>query len=330
MSVIKVNNLSKIFSQLEKPAGLRGFKKICAKKILTNINAVNGVSFDVNKGERVAFIGPNGAGKSTTLKMLSGILYPSDGDAMVAGFCPWENRRELAYKIGVVFGQRSQLWQHLLVRDSLEILARIYDIDIDTYKSHCDRLINIFHLEEFIDQPARSLSLGQRMRAEIVASLIHKPNILFLDEPTIGLDITSKAKLRDHLKNLSEEEGLTFLLTSHDTGDIEEICDRVILIDHGKKLIDTSLDNLKRQYITAKRVTLTTAEEAPEFELKGAKIIKNRPHEITLSVPQGKGLIEKLMTDAAHDLTLHDISIEDPPLEEVIKHIYEENKGAVI
>src|SRR5262249_31130071 len=203
----------------------------------TDIPAVQGVSFAVGRGERVAFIGPNGAGKSTTLKMLTGILRPTAGHAEVAGLVPWQQRRRLARHIGILFGQRSQLWYHLPVRTSFDLLGRIYGLTRARQAERQERLAHAFAIRDLLDRPVSQLSLGQRLRCEVAASLLHAPAILLLDEPTIGLDVTAKAALRDHLNALSREENTTILLTSHDTGDIERICERVILIDHGRLLL---------------------------------------------------------------------------------------------
>jgi ABC-2 type transport system ATP-binding protein len=320
--VIQAYELSKHFELRSRPKGMGFWRGLFAAKETRRVEAVTEVSFSIEKGERVAFIGPNGAGKSTTLKMLSGILHPSSGKAEVAGLTPWAEREKLAYRIGTVFGQRSQLWQHLTVREGLSILGRIYDLPAEALRRRIAELTSAFRLDEFLDRPARALSLGQRMRCEIAASLIHKPDILFLDEPTIGLDLTAKAELRDHLRALSDREGLTFLLTSHDMGDIQEICERVILINRGLKLIDLSLAELRRVYLTHRLVTLVTAEEKPDFTPQGAEIIRRQPYSLTLKVPREEQAMAALIAAATARLKLRDISIEEPPLEDIIKRIY--------
>ena len=286
------------------------------------VAAVKDISFTITKGERVAFIGPNGAGKSTTLKMLSGILYPSSGHATVAGLTPWENRQKLAYHIGLVFGQRSQLWYHLPVRQSFDLLGKIYGLDDDVYADQLEKLTANFDLGILLDRPVKSLSLGQRMRCEIAASLLHQPEILFLDEPTIGLDVTTKAELRDHLKNISKQYGTTILLTSHDTADIEEICDRVILINNGEKLIDTSLNDMRKQYLRHKQITFVTAEETPLFTAENGVVSRAESHRLTLDVDPDVISIPTVISRVLSNTTVHDMTVADQELEEVIKHIY--------
>jgi len=292
------------------------------------VTAVRDISFNIAAGERVAFIGPNGAGKSTTLKMLSGILYPTAGHATVAGLVPWQARQQLAYKIGLVFGQRSQLWYHLPVRHSYDLLGKIYGLSDAAYGAQLQRLTATFNLAPLLDKPVKSLSLGQRMRCEIAASLLHQPQILFLDEPTIGLDVTTKAELRDHLTALSQAEGTTIILTSHDTADIEKICQRVVLINHGEKLIDTSLDAMRRQYLRQKVIVLTTEEEAPHIALPAALKLETAPHKLTIEINPEVTPVASVISQALASLTVHDVAVSDVPLEEVIKHIYATARAA--
>jgi ABC-2 type transport system ATP-binding protein len=291
-----------------------------------SFTAVDGIDFSIAAGERVAFIGPNGAGKSTTLKMLTGILYPSGGSATVAGFTPWEQRQKLAYEIGIVFGQRSQLWYHLPVRDSFDLIDKIYDVPDADYKKRLGHIVDVLQIGDLVGQTVKSLSLGQRMRCEIAASLLHKPKILFLDEPTIGLDVTAKALLREHLKDLADTEETTIMLTSHDTGDIEEICDRVILINHGQILLDKPLRDLRSEFLTKKEITLITDEEDPQINLEGAEIVGRDRHRITLSVDQAKYPINRVVAQALQALSVRDISIENAPLETIIRHLYGDEK----
>ena len=291
-----------------------------------SFTAVDGIDFSIAAGERVAFIGPNGAGKSTTLKMLTGILYPSGGTATVAGFTPWDQRQKLAYEIGIVFGQRSQLWYHLPVRDSFDLIGKIYDVTDVDYKKRLGHIVDVLQIGDLVAQTVKSLSLGQRMRCEIAASLLHKPKILFLDEPTIGLDVTAKALLREHLKDLADTEETTIMLTSHDTGDIEEICDRVILINHGQILLDKPLRDLRSEFLTKKEITLITDEEDPQINLEGAEIVGRDRHRITLSVDQAKYPINRVVAQALQALSVRDISIENAPLETIIRHLYGDEK----
>jgi ABC-2 type transport system ATP-binding protein len=222
------------------------------------VTAVDGISLRIEPGERVAFIGPNGAGKSTTLKMLAGIVHPDSGTATVDGLVPWRDRYSLGFRVGTVFGQRSQLWYQLPARATFALLASVYEQPVATRRRRLDALIAAFRLEALLDRPVRQLSLGERMRCEVAASLLHSPRVLFLDEPTIGLDVTAKAIIRDLLFEQSEVEGTTLLLTSHDTGDIEEVCDRVVIIHRGRILLDTTIGEMRRRYLRTRQVTIET------------------------------------------------------------------------
>lgn len=306
--IVDVQNLTKSFD----------------RKRAEPFTAVDNINFSIAAGERVAFIGPNGAGKSTTLKMLTGILYPTAGRASVARFVPWEQRQKLAREIGIVFGQRSQLWYHLPVRESFDLLSKIYDIDRTAYKARVAHIVAILQIGDLIAQPVKSLSLGQRMRCEIAASLLHRPKILFLDEPTIGLDVTAKALLREHLKHLADTEETTIMLTSHDTGDIEEICSRVILINHGQILLDKPLRDLRSEFLSNKQITLVTGEEHPHADFDGAVVVSRDHHRITLSVDQTRHPIDKVLSGALSQLSIRDVTIENAPLETIIRDLYGE------
>ena len=234
MSIIEVKGLNKKFKVKEKEKGIKGSLKSIIKPKYKIINAVNDINLNVEQGEMLAFIGPNGAGKSTTIKMLTGILYPTSGEISVLGLNPSKKRKQLAYKIGTVFGQKEQLWTHLTPYDNFKFFGAIYDIQDNEIEERIEELKKTFELDEFINTPVRNLSLGQRIRCEIVAALIHKPQILFLDEPTIGLDPVVKENIRKLIKKMNKEFNTTIFLTSHDIGDIEKLCKRVVIINHGK------------------------------------------------------------------------------------------------
>jgi len=285
--------------------------------------AVDGIAFAIDAGERVAFIGPNGAGKSTTLKMLTGLLYPTSGSARVAGFVPWTQRRRLAYEIGIVFGQRSQLWYHLRVRDSFELLAKIYGLDAKLQRERTARITDVLRIGALLDTPVKTLSLGQRMRCEIAAALLHGPKVLFLDEPTIGLDVTAKALLREHLKHLAEAEDTVIVLTSHDIGDIEQICARVILVNHGRILLDKPLEDLRSSFLREKRITIVTEDELPE-PFGAATVVERGPHRLTLSIDASTCAIDEIVAEALKRLRVRDLTIENAPLETIIRHLYGE------
>jgi ABC-2 type transport system ATP-binding protein len=269
MNAISVKHLSKSFRFPVRTDG-RGFFANLLKPEMKTVDAVKGVSFSVKKGERIACIGPNGAGKSTTIKMLTGILYPTAGEVEVLGLHPQNNRRELAYKIGTVFGQRSQLYPNLPITSSLEFFGVMYDLTDEEIKVRSSELVELFDLDSFKDQPVRKLSLGQRMRAEIACSLIHRPEIIFLDEPTIGLDVVAKHALRDILMRLNTEQGTTIFLTSHDVGDIEALCERTIVINHGEIVVDEATSDLVKLFPADHKDTKddTTAEHDLESVIK--------------------------------------------------------------
>ncbi len=305
---------------------VNGLTKRFDRKNAEPFTAVDGVSFAIAPGERVAFIGPNGAGKSTTLKMLTGILYPTGGDATVSGIVPWAERQRLAHRIGVVFGQRSQLWHHLEVKDSFELLRAMYAISARDFRARTEHIANVLRIGHLIDRPVKSLSLGQRMRCEIAGSLLHRPQVLFLDEPTIGLDVTAKALLREHLKHLADTEDTAIVLTSHDMGDIEEICDRVILINDGRILLDKPLSDLRSEFLSARQIDLVTDEEHPDpgdaLDLPGVRVTGRARHRLTLSVDQSRIRADQVVGIALDRLSVRDLSIEAAPLESIIRQLY--------
>ncbi|BAY79022.1 ABC transporter ATP-binding protein (plasmid) [Nostoc linckia NIES-25] len=313
MAAVELENLSKTFTLS------RGWGRNRTHK---EIVAVDGISLSVPDGQAIAFIGPNGAGKSTTIKMLTGILQPSSGTARLLGLNPWRNRRELAYQIGVVFGQRSQLWYHLPPRDTLELLARIYNLNRQEYIQRRDQLVERFHLSPFWNTPVRKLSLGQRMRAEVAASLLHTPKVLFLDEPTIGLDVIARQELRDLIREWNRTEGVTVFLTSHDAGDIEQVAQRVVVINHGHVVLDDKVSAIRRQYVGSKILTVKFHTSPAEISLPGVTQLKAGEYSLKLEVNTRVTPIETVMTQILQAGSVADIAIEDPPLEEVIAHIY--------
>jgi ABC-2 type transport system ATP-binding protein len=289
--------------------------------------AVDSISFRIEPGERVAFIGPNGAGKSTTLKMLAGILRPDSGEARVLGLSPWHERRRLSFSVGTVFGQRSQLWYHLPARDTFDLFASVYELPRAEHRRRLDALISAFSLGHLLDKPVRHLSLGERMRCEVAASLLHRPRILFLDEPTIGLDVSAKATMRELLHRIAEEDGATLLLTSHDTGDIEEVCDRVIVIHHGRVLLDGPISILRRHYGRMRRVTMVTAAESVEVLLPGVRVLDAAPYQCTMEVDTDRVSLGAVVDAALRQTSLRDLSIEEPPLDAMIRELYASAEG---
>ena len=264
MQAIRVENLSKTFRVKRKEKGMRGSVKAIFHPQTEEIHAVNGVSFSVEEGEMLAFIGPNGAGKSTTIKMLTGILYPDGGRVEVLGVDPTKKRRQLAYQIGTVFGQKEQLWTHLTPYDNFRFFGAIYDLTERETEARIGELSERFALKEFIDTPVRNLSLGQRIRCEMVAALIHKPKVLFLDEPTIGLDPVVKENVRELIRQMNREERTTIFLTSHDVGDIEKLCRRIIIVNDGQIVLDDSVEHLKSHYPNEHAADIGTHEREQE------------------------------------------------------------------
>jgi len=286
------------------------------------VPAVDRLSFSIAPGERVAFIGPNGAGKSTTLKLLAGILQPDAGEVRVMGLVPSRQRTELAFAIGTVFGQRSQLWYQLPPRDTFELLGRVYEIDARAHARRMEALTAVFGLGGLMSTPVRHLSLGERMRCEIAASLLHSPRMLFLDEPTIGLDVSAKAAIRELLLTESTREGITLLLTSHDTGDMESVCDRVIVIHRGRLLWDDSIAALRKSFLSAKRVTFWSEAEHLDVTLPGVKVVSSAAHRTELEIESGATPLGQVVDAALRQSSITDMVIEDAPLDEVIRALY--------
>ena len=326
MKIIEVKNLSKNYKYKVKQEN-KGFFYNLFHEQEKVVKAVNNISFDVKEGETIAFIGPNGAGKSTTIKMLTGILYPTEGNIKICGLTPIQDRNALAYKIGTVFGQRSQLLPNLPLTESMEMFGAMYDMDKDTIKKRIKELSELFDLKEFINQPVRKLSLGQRMRAEIATSLIHNPKIIFLDEPTIGLDVVSKKSLRDLLLKINKEQKVTIFLTSHDTEDIQSICERCVIINHGKIIIDTTTKELTTSYIKKKNIMITPEtkfEEFPELS-KGVEYIEKTKDKIIVKVDTEIIGAQKVLQELTKKFNIDDVDIYNESLEDIIRGIYEEN-----
>ena len=326
MNIIEVKKLSKYYKYKVKNEE-KGFLYNLFHEQEKVVKAVNNISFNVKEGETVAFIGPNGAGKSTTIKMLTGILYPTEGEIKVCGLTPIKDRNELAHKIGTVFGQRSQLLPNLPLTESMEMYGAMYDMDKASIKKRIKELSELFDLKEFIKQPVRKLSLGQRMRAEIATSLMHSPKIIFLDEPTIGLDVVSKKSLRDLLLKINKEEKVTIFLTSHDTEDIQSICERCVIINHGKIIIDTSTKQLMSDYVKNKNIIITPNVEFTEFpELSdGMEYIEKGKNQIIVGVDTEKIHTQKALQELIKHFDIDDVNIDNESLESVIRSIYEKN-----
>jgi len=320
---VHLDRLTKTFHVRRPRVGGVGAKVLDLVRPQTRpVVAVDLLSFEIRHGERVAFIGPNGAGKSTTLKMLAGILHPDGGHARVLGLSPARQRRELAFQLGTVFGQRSQLWHQLPPRDTFALLARVYELDDATFRRRLEALTDLFQLAPLVDTPVRQLSLGERMRCELAASLLHAPRLLFLDEPTIGLDASARASIQSLLRSESERDGVTLLLTSHDTDDIEAICDRVIVIHRGQLLWDGSIAELRRQYLKTKRLTVWTEAEQLDIRHPGARVVATGGHRTAIDVSLDVTSVGRVVDTALRQGAVHDLAVEDAPLDDVIRDLY--------
>jgi len=322
--IISVSGLAKTFQVKQKSPGLRGSMQALWRPNMKEITAVSDINFSLEAGEMLAFIGPNGAGKSTTIKMLTGILHPSLGDASVLGFTPWSDRRKMSYHIGSVFGQKPQLWYHLPPEDTFQLFARIYELDMNQFKKRRDFLVESFQIEDLLQTPVRKLSLGQRMKCEIAASLLHSPRIIFLDEPTIGLDVVAKQQIRDAIKFFNEEENTTIFLTSHDAGDIEKLCKRVVIINHGRIIFDDRTSTLKRDYLQHKIIDVRFASPLTgPFAIPSVKTLKQGKYGVKLEFNNGDTQIDQVVQQIMATQPTQDITINDPPMEEIIREIYE-------
>lgn len=322
MSFINVDCISKTFKVAKRNSGLKAALKSFFKREYTYIDAVKNVSFSIEKGEIVGYIGPNGAGKSTTIKMLSGILLPTAGNIRVNGLDPFKDRKKYVSNIGVVFGQRSQLSWDIPAEDTFDLLKDIYDLSDKEYQKTKTELVNLLNIQEVMKQPVRSLSLGQRMRCEIAASLLHKPKILFLDEPTIGLDAESKKIVRDFIKKLNKNHKTTVILTTHDMTDIEALAKRIILIGKGELLYDGTLSNLKKKYGSYKEVLVSTNEKIDKIRLKGIIKKSKNINGYSFIIDSNVLSLSKLLNILSLKYVINDIDIKNESIDDVILKLY--------
>jgi ABC-2 type transport system ATP-binding protein len=323
--IISAHNLTKTFWRRSRRKGMLGAMRGLVDRDGTEVHAVDRVSFDIPSGEIVGYIGPNGAGKSTTIKMLTGVLVPSSGDVNVAGYTPWTERRQLARKIGVVFGQRTQLWWDLPLAESLELLQYMYKIPDDRFKATYAMATELLDLAPFVDTPVRQLSLGQRMRGDLAAALLHEPPILYLDEPTIGLDLVAKTRIREFLAELNRSRGVTILLTTHDLADIERLCKRIIVIDHGRIVHDGDLARLRTDFSSSRYLTIDFDEtpNLPQTTLgENVAVVRQEGPRVQISFDRTVHSAPEILTLMGAYGAIRDMSIEDPTIEEVIRHLY--------
>jgi ABC-2 type transport system ATP-binding protein len=326
MSFITVKNLNKTFKVYERDAGLiNAFKSLFSKKYKL-IKAVDNISFEIDEGEIVAYIGPNGAGKSTTIKMLCGILNPDSGKISIDGLNPFDNRKKFVSSIGVVFGQKSQLWWDIPVGDSFELLKNIYKISNDDYNMRLEELSKLLNIGDLLKTPVRQLSLGQRMRCEIAASLLHNPKILFLDEPTIGLDAVSKVQVRKFIKEINAKKNVTIILTSHDMSDIEALTNRIIVIGNGQKLYDGTLSNIKKKFSYHKKLEIIYSKLKRSPSISNAKVIQKRRNYVLLDVDMKKTTISDIVAKYSKVCEINDINVLNESMDDIIIKLYEDFK----
>lgn len=331
-AAVEVKQLSKQFERRNRGPGLTGLLRSWLQPTTTAIDAVKDLSFAMDEGETLAFIGPNGAGKSTTIKILTGILHPTRGEARVLGLVPWRERTQLALNIATVFGQRSQLWYHLPAGETFDLLARIYEVPAAEYRARRTELTERFELGPLLGRAVRKLSLGERMRCEIAASLLHRPRVLFLDEPTIGLDVIAKQQIRDLIRELNRADGVSVLLTSHDAGDIEHLCKRVVVVNHGSIMFDDRVSALRRRYLRRKVIDLHLREAVGAGALPalpGVEVTKAAGFGVKLQVDTEVQPIEHVVAKLMAALSIADLTVEDPPMEEIIAQLYRERRATM-
>lgn len=332
MSLIETKGLRKVFRQAVKEPGLAGAVKHLFTQRYRDKSAVEGIDLTIEEGETVAYVGPNGAGKSTTIKMLSGVLVPSGGEIRVDGLVPHKQRMENAQRIGAVFGQRTQLWWDIPVRESLGLLRDIYQVPPETFKRNMDAFTELLGMEDFLHLSARKLSLGQRMRADLAAALLHDPKIVYLDEPTIGLDVAVKHRIRDFIKEMNRNKGTTMLLTTHDLGDIEDLCERLIIIDQGRIIYDGKLREVKDAFARERTIHMQLSSPIPEAEslfrdLPDVRVVRTAEDQAASSLSvrfdrfrcTASDIVKRLMNRGE----VVDFRIDEPSIEEIIRRVYE-------
>lgn len=323
--IIKVERLSKHFKQYKKKPGLLGSVKSLFKREYFTIKAVNEISFDIEEGEFVGFIGPNGAGKTTTLKCLSGLLYPTSGHVKVMGYTPFERKKDFLKNISLVMGQKNQLWWDLPAMDSFLLNKEIYEVPKDHFEKVVDELVDMLDLKEVLNVQVRKLSLGQRMKCELVAALLHSPRVLFLDEPTIGLDVTMQKRLRDFFKEYNGKFKTTIILTSHYMDDVRELCKRVIIIDKGKIIYDGNLEEIVKKYVKDKYITMRFLKDVDKVDVsKYGKIVNFDGHTVTISVARGD--VPRISAKMLESLPVDDVDIKEMDLDDVVRQIFAESK----
>lgn len=325
-TMIKVEHLIKRYETYKRGSGFKESVKSFFHRVKTPVMAVNDISFEVAEGDIVGILGPNGAGKSTTIKMLTGTLYPTSGTIDVMGYNPTKNRKTYVQQIGAVFGQKSQLIWDIPPIDSFRMNKAIYGVSDKDYNERLGVMAKLFGVEDFMTRPTRVLSLGERMKCEFIMAMLHQPKVVFLDEPTIGLDVIAKQKIREFIREMNSR-GTTFILTTHDLEDVEQLARNIIIINHGEKVFDDSIDNLKKVLGAKKIVELVLAKPLDELTIPGAEIITRESElNITVSVDQDQISITDFMAELSKVCAFTDISIKEMPMETIITHIYQSKK----
>lgn len=324
MAQIQAENLTKKFKIYDKGNGLKGYLKSIFSREYNEITAVDSLDLEVDEGEIIGYIGSNGAGKSTTVKMLTGIMEPSNGSVRVKGKNPSQNRKQNAKDIGVVFGQKTQLWWDLPVGDSFKLLKKIYEISDEKYESRMDRFDSVLQIRQFTDKPVRKLSLGQKMRCELAAAFIHDPDIVYLDEPTIGLDVAVKERIRNFIRSMNQDENTTVMLTTHDIGDINDLCNRVVVMDEGEKIFDGAIDKLVNRFDSRKLLLEISEKQAQNIQIDGIVEKEFNNGEVLLTFNREETSAADLMRKILEDYEVTDFKVKEPDMEEVVKKIYNE------
>ncbi len=322
--IIHVRGLEKNFRVARYRGGALSALRSLISREYRLVRAVDGVSFDIAAGEIVGYLGPNGAGKSTTLKMLTGLLVPSGGELLVDGFTPWRERRRYVARIGAVFGQRTSLWWDLPVIESLELLRHIYRVPYDRFKSNLHEIGETLDLGPFLDTPVRSLSLGQRMRADLAAAMLHEPKLLFLDEPTIGLDVVAKESIRNFILSMNRSRGTTVVLTTHDLSDVEKLCERVMIIDHGALIFDGRLQSLRDRFGGERRLVVDFEDEHVDVAVEGAVVAERDGRRAIYSFARESVSAAELIGRVAARYRIRDLEVREPEIEATVRRIYEE------
>ena len=325
-NAIHVKDLKKTFKTHKREHGLFSAVKSLFKREYKTKHALKGVNFDIKEGEIVGFIGPNGAGKSTTIKVLSGVLYPTSGVVNTLGYTPWKDRVQYVKYIGVVFGQKPQLHWDLPPLDTYWLNKEVYDVPEKEFKKRLNYMIKLLDVEEIVQTPTRDLSLGERMKCKIIAALLHNPQLVFLDEPSIGLDVVAKDKLRDFILDMNKKFKTTFIVTTHDMGDIERLCKRIIIINRGVIVYDGPIKKIKQEYLTHKHLYIKFNKLEKKFRLKGCKVIEEDEYELKLELDTKKQTVKNVINYLITKFDVADIIVQDPPIEEIIQKIYKEKK----